>query len=167
MSSGHGGSPKAKKSLRFRLIAWGLAFIALAVAIGGVVFLVDYFKDKTVSVQHVVVSTRSVPLSHFVDRNTDGIIQEAERRVRRVPNGCYTFTATGPDTMFDHLNQVTAVGDLVRLNGYDQRGGAFPVADDGNVTVSFDPSFGTGQIAGGGYEVVNITLTPASCPDEG
>jgi hypothetical protein len=115
-------------------------------------------------VQQVVVDTAPQPLAHFVDRAYQGSIQGGERQVVNVPDGCYSFSAVGPDVLFDnHPEFAMALADIIRLNGHDA-GWVFPI--EGNqVTVSIDSSFGTGTLVGSGYEVVDITLTPKTCPE--
>lgn len=122
----------------------------------------------SVEADNLVVSTKPVPLSHFVDRNSDGIFQEGERTPVSVKRGGYRFTAKGPDTAWSHHpGQLYDVAAIIRINGNDSKHD-FCVEKDGPVKVSFDPSFGSGRLIDtgpGGYEVVNITLHPTRMAD--
>jgi hypothetical protein len=135
----------------------------------GLIAKTDWWRElqgANIEVQHIVVSTDPQPLTAFHDRTGNGRMEEGERRIKRVPNGCYSFTATGPDTMFEGLNQADNLGDIVLLNGFGEGPDwVFPVTDN-QVTVSFVQGLGQRAIAGGGYEVMKITLIPAQCPSE-
>lgn len=152
----------------------GIALIVLAASWAGLsnFSLPSWWSDEdegeSFQVDHVVVSTKPIFLTHFVDRNSDGLLQNAERIIRKVKPGCYQFTATGPDTVWDQYpDQTYDLGSIVRVNGNDT-GHSFRIEEGKVPIVSFDPSFGKGrliQTGAGGYEVVKITLTPSSGPD--
>lgn len=128
----------------------------------------DEAEGESIQADHIVFTTKPISLTHFVDRNSDGILQKTERAIREVEAGCYQFTAIGPDTVWDHYpNQTYDLGSIVRVNGNDT-GHSFSIKEGQAPVVSFDPSFGSGrliQTGAGGYEVVKITFTPSSGPD--
>lgn len=136
-------------------------------------FVQDQYRkvvEEPIVVDHVVISTKSVELTDFVDRNSDGIMQDAERVIRKVKAGCYRFSATGPDVVWDHHpTQIYDLSGIIRINGNDANR-SFRIKEAEPVIVSFDPSFGKGhliQTGPGGYEVVKITLTPSGGSDCG